>query len=373
MKFFKTLAADLPAFCAPTAEHEDIRRPPVGQLERLPKWMNLIPMIAQWLYLSLRYGGITIPSCANPAITSGGLVGEGKLEYFNTMGPHARSMTADFTSLRVDGSASLHQALMNMLHAGLSFPVVVKPDIGWCGFGVRLIQDSAGLERYLKAFPRDQTIVIQRFIPYEGEAGIFYARHPDEPQGRLIGILMRTFPRVIGDGKSTVGELMDRDQRLQRLGRDGLHECTHDRAYIPAMGEMVRLATIGSTRVGGLYRDGAASITPALTDAVERIARDMTDFHIGRLDVRFESIDRLRNGEAFSIMEVNGSGSEAVHAWDPKLSLRESYSIVFAKQRLLFKIASAMRKRGCRPIGLIGLARLYLHQQKLIRLYPPSN
>ena len=46
----------------------------VGRLERLPKWLNLIPMIAQWLWLSLRYGSWTLPGAANPRITAGGLV-----------------------------------------------------------------------------------------------------------------------------------------------------------------------------------------------------------------------------------------------------------------------------------------------------------
>jgi hypothetical protein len=369
MKLFSTLIAPAPAFTA--SPHVDVRRPKVGALERLPKWMNLPPMILQWLYLSLRYGSVSLPSSANPAITSGGMVGEGKLEYFDIMGPVARAATADYTSLVVMPN-SINTALTHMDDAGLRFPIIVKPNVGWCGFGVRLIHNKYSLENYLSTYPQGETLVLQRFVPFDGEAGLFYARHPDEARGRIIGILLRTFPRVIGDGKSTVGELMDKDPRLQRLGRDGLHECTHDRSHIPAPGETVRLATIGSTRVGGLYRDAAAHITPDLERRMDQIARDMTEFHIGRFDVRFESIEKLRAGE-FTIIEVNGSGSEAVHAWDPKFSLIQSYRIIFAKQRLLFRIAHAMRKRGHKPIGLMKLARLHVWQQSLIDRYPPSN
>jgi len=40
-------------------------------LERMPKWMICIPLTLQWLWLSLRYRSFTLPSAANPAITSG--------------------------------------------------------------------------------------------------------------------------------------------------------------------------------------------------------------------------------------------------------------------------------------------------------------
>ena len=124
--------------------------------------------------------------------------------------------------------------------------------------------------------------------------------------------------------------------------------------------------------MGGRYEDGSEHATAALTEAVDAIARDMPEFHVGRFDVRYQTLDHLRRGE-FTIMEVNGAGSEAVHAWDPKYSIPDVYRIVFAKQRLLFALAAANRARGHKPVGVVALARHYLHQQRLIRQYPPSN
>ena len=63
-------------------------------LERMPKWLICVPLALQWLWLAARYRGLTLPSAANPCITAGGLVGEGKLEYFRAMGPLARAATA---------------------------------------------------------------------------------------------------------------------------------------------------------------------------------------------------------------------------------------------------------------------------------------
>ena len=72
-------------------------------------------------------------------------------------------------------------------------------------------------------------------------------------------------------------------------------------------------------------------------------------------------------------MEINGAGSEAIQAWDPATGLLDGFRMIFSKQRVLFAIGDAMRRRGVVPIGLPLLARLNRRQQRLIALYPPSN
>lgn len=345
----------------------------VGRLEQLPKWLNLVPMVTQWLWLSLKYGSATLPSAANPAITSGGMVGEGKAEYFRIMGTTARAHTADYTVLRNGGADCTAEAEQAMKTAGLTFPLILKPDIGWCGFGVRLVRSRDELRSYLNEFPRGEDIILQRFVPYEGEAGIFYMRHPDCAHGNVIGILLRFFPRVLGDGERTIAELIADHPRARRLGRDGLSEPCCDPTAVPKAGEIVRISITGSTRVGGLYQDGTELLTPALESVIDAIAADMTDIHVARFDLRFENIDALRDGRCFTIIEVNGAGSEAVHAWDPRYSLRQAYRIVFEKQRRLFEIGAAMRRRGHKPVRARELIRLHLRQASLIRRYPRSN
>ncbi|MEO5830269.1 MAG: hypothetical protein ABIQ36_06840, partial [Rhodanobacter sp.] len=255
--------------------------------------------------------------------------------------------------------------------AGLHFPVVAKPDLGMCGFGVCRLDDAAALARYIEGFPRNQTIVLQEYLPQEGEAGIFYARRPGG-EGRIIGLALRYFPRVTGDGRRTLAELIAADPRAGRIHHAG-HALALDGHRVPEASEVVRLATIGSTRVGGLYRDGSACITPALSARIDAIARDMAQFHFGRFDVRFADLDALRAARGLKIMEVNGAGSEAIQAWDPALGLRQALRIIFDKQRILFSIGAANRRRGHRPMGLVQLARLHFMQQRLLDAYPLSN
>jgi hypothetical protein len=347
--------------------------PPCSVLERMPKWLICVPLTVQWLWLALRYRSATLPSAANPAITSGGLVGEGKLEYFSGMGPVARAVTAAYCAVSTHRPL-LDAELQKMLDsAGLSWPLIAKPDLGLCGYGVRLLASMSELQVYLKAFPANEVVVLQQYLPVESEAGIFYARDPESGQGRIIGLALRYFPRVTGDSKNSVATLIAADPRATRLVKSSKHEPRYDAARVPASGEVVRLSTIGSTRVGGLYRDGRASITAPLTQAIDAIARDMPAFHFGRFDVRFDSLQELSAGRGFTIMEVNGAGSEAIQAWDPETGVVAGFRMIFEKQRILFAIGHAMRLQGVKPIGLMSLIQLNRRQQRLIASYPPSN
>ena len=342
-------------------------------LERMPKWLICVPLVAQWLWLGLRYRSFTLPSSANPAITAGGLVGEGKLEYFRGMGAVARAATARHCGVVNDATASEPSLRETLRRADLAFPLIAKPDLGLCGHGVRRIDDMRALLDYLGGFPKNEVVVLQEYLPQDGEAGIFYARDPATGAGTIIGLALRTFPHVVGDGVRTIAQLVAADPRASRVTGSPRHECTYDPSRIPAAGEAVRLATIGSTRVGGLYRDGAACITPQLVAAIDAIARDMPDFHFGRFDVRFDDLAALRAGKGLRIMEVNGAGSEAIEAWDPGIGVLKGFRMIFRKQAILFAIGDACRRAGTRPIPLLELARLNRRQYRLIEHYPPSN
>ena len=329
-------------------------------LEAPPKWLNLVPIVAQWLWLSIKYRSVTLPSCANPAIPAGALVGEGKMEYFASMGAVARRVTAATTSIVCADVRTMPAIRDAMRAANLDFPVIAKPGMGWCGFGVRLIQDDAQLSRYLTEFPRGARIVPQAYLADEGEAGIFYLREPSANKGYVLGMLLRQYPQVRGDGGSTTARLMARNPRLARIGRDGACEAACDPSRVPSSGERVRLSAVSSSRDGALSLDGNWAITSELTSAIDAVALDMRGFQVGRFDVKFSDLDALRRGTSLKLIEVNGAGSEAVHAWGPAHSLAQADAIIFDKQRRMFELASRMRALGHRPIGLARLARLHL-------------
>jgi membrane protein DedA with SNARE-associated domain len=347
--------------------------PTIGWAERIPPLLFYIPLVAQWFALGVRHRSLTLPTAANPSIEAGGLLGESKIACMDLIGPEARKWAAK--SVALVNRPSLTPALLESLAsgAGLSFPLVAKPDIGWRGIGVRLVRDAADLHAYLRGFPADARLILQEHVPYAGEAGIFYVRKPGERHGRIFSMTFRYYPHVVGDGRSTLRQLIAADPRASWKA-DLHHEALADRLdEVPEAGRTVRLSLVGSSRVGGLYKDACGHVTATLTARFDEIADEMPGFHFGRFDVRFASVERLAVGEDFRIIEVNGAGAEAIHMWDPEFKLGDAYATLFHQQALMFEVAAACRARGARPLSALELVRYQRRQQNLLPLYPASN
>jgi membrane protein DedA with SNARE-associated domain len=340
--------------------------------ERIAEPVFYAPLVAQWLWLGLRHRCLTLPTVANPLIETGGLLGESKFSYFAQAGAGARPWLARTALLErpEDGVGAAEAA---MRRAALAFPIVVKPDIAWRGFGCRLVAERRALADYLAAFPAGARLLLQEYVPHHGEAGVFYARRPGAEIGHIFSMTFRYYPFVIGDGRSTLAELIRRDRRLAR--KAALHLAAHRARLgeIPAAGEIVRLALVGSNRVGGLYVDASRHATAALAGRIEAIAAAIPEFHFGRFDLRFASVERLEAGEDFTIVEVNGAGAEAIHVWDPEFRLADAYRVLFRQQSLMFAIAAANRARGWRPMRARDLVACQRRQRRLNAAYPPSG
>jgi hypothetical protein len=89
--------------------------------------------------------------------------------------------------------------------------------------------------------------------------------------------------------------------------------------------------------------------------------------------VRFASVERLREGKDFRIIEINGAGSESISAWDPEMTLWQTYARLLRHQRLMFEIGARNRARGWKPAGLLAVLRAARRQTRLIDRYPPSS
>ena len=244
---------------------------------------------------------------------------------------------------------------------------------------MRRIDDRSQLADYIADFPGGNAVVLQRYVPYPAEAAILYARLPGEASGRILSLTLRYFPHVVGNGRKTVRELIRDDDRAQwkkalHLGDDSTHcgVAPLDLDRVAARGEVVRIALIGNQRAGALYRDGRRYITPALEARFDAIACSMTEFHYGRFDLRFDTIDGLMRAEDFSIVEINGIGGEAIDCWDPHLGVREVYRRLAGQQRLLFLIGQGNRARGFRPTAVGDFISSLFKQSQLIRRYPAS-
>jgi hypothetical protein len=63
----------------------------------------------------------------------------------------------------------------------------------------------------------------------------------------------------------------------------------------------------------------------------------MQHFYFGRIDVRFGSLPTLLRFESFRIIEINGTGSEPTHIWDPTRSLWDAWCARFSSTEQHFE------------------------------------
>ena len=137
--------------------------------ERLPAWLFYAPVALLWLMLSMRYRGFTPPAAANPLFECGGLVGESKNQAMLQVSPAAATWFAPHVllirSLLSHGSDGDLQTALRALETGeLTFPMVAKPDRGHQEHRVQPIYCVAELLNYIDAFPRGESIVLQKLI-----------------------------------------------------------------------------------------------------------------------------------------------------------------------------------------------------------------
>jgi len=348
---------------------------PVSFFEFWPGWLFYAPVVLQWIWLGLRYGDFSLPTAANPRIATGGLCGESKTSILDQIGAEQRHWTAPYILFQVGENPPRDAAAAEraIAEAGLAYPLVVKPDIGCNGTGVRFLAGADDLARYLREFPPHLAIVLQSFVRDEGEAGLFYIRRPGEARGQLTSLTLKSSPVLIGDGRTSLRDLILADPRAGYVPQLYLPRLAARLDEVPASGEAVRLVFVGNHCKGSTFENGGEHITDELTDCIDRIARSIPDFHFGRFDVRFRSVAELRRGTGFTIIEVNGVGSEATHIWDPRTTLPQAYAAQFFHYRAAFEIGRSNRAAGHATSGLMETLRLWRLQRRVMAAYPMND
>ena len=355
-------------------------RKPVSFFEFWPGWLFYAPVAVFWLLQSLKYRSITLPALANPRIDAGGICGESKNDILGLAGPAARPWIASFAGITSAGHRqgnSLAIAEAAMARAGLAYPVVAKPDMSCNGVGVRVIHHAGELARYLEQFPRATRLQLQALVTLPGEAGIFYIRHPGEQTGRITSVTLKYPPTVTGDGARTVRALVAADPRLNAVAKLLLPKLKERADAVPAAGEAVRLVFVGNHCRGSTFKNGADIVTAALTARIDAIVRDLPGVYFTRLDLRYNTLEELRAGENFKIIEFNGSGAEATHIWDPAMTIREAYAAQFFHYGESFRIGAKIREMGraggLKPTSLARLFSLWRQQKRLMAAYPAND
>lgn len=225
----------------------------------------------------------------------------------------------------------------------LQFPLIAKPDVGLRGIGVKKINNLRELDQYVLSAPVN--FLIQEFIHFENEAGIFYYRFPNEQKGTISGIVLKEFLQVEGDGESTILQLLSKNKRhLLQLNRIKAEQPEKLNEVLKKGCKEV-LVPFGNHSRGCKFIDASHLISDRLTEVIDSICQRVSGFYYGRLDIRFGSWEDLCQGKNFSIIELNGAGSEPTHIYDPKHSIFFAWKEIIRHTNILYKISKQNRSK----------------------------
>ena len=313
------------------------------------------PVIPQILWLMLRARHLCFFTAANPGIYTGGLGLESKYDTILKTPERYRPRAMLFRA-----GEPLENLPGRLQSAGLEFPLVAKPDLGFRGLLVRKIENEQELGRYLQRYPFD--FILQEYIGLPQEVGVLYYRIPGREQGTVTSITAKEFLHVIGDGRSTVGALIrEKPRALLQLGRlqasgPGLL------AQVPAPGQRINLGIVGNHAKGTRFINSNHLANEAVCRNFDRISKEIDGFYYGRFDIKCESLEALTSGEGMKIIEINGACSEPTHIYDPERGTYWSALRDIARHwRIIGRIARANHRRGVPYLSHRIMAREFLH------------
>ena len=319
-----------------------------------------------WGLLALRARSLFFFAAANPTIEYGGFLMESKKKIYDIIPPQYYPRTLYFLA----GTAP-EEILSRIAALHFVYPLIGKPDIGGQGRGVKKLYNQDELLAYAKQSALDY--LVQEFVDYPNEVGVFYYRYPGEPKGYVSGIVRKEMMAVRGNGRSTMLALLQQDKRcilqlpvLQALYGDELKEVLPD-------GLVKELVPYGNHARGAKFLDHSHLADEVFVATIEQLCRQVEGFYYGRLDIRFNTWEELRAGKNFSVIELNGAGSEPTHMYDPKHSLFFAWKEIIRHWIILWRISRMNHKKGIpylsRRQGLQMMKDNKVVEQKLSRVY----
>lgn len=249
----------------------------------------------------------------------------------------------------------------------LAFPMIAKPDIGMRGMAVQKLENDEDLLSYTERVNFD--FLVQEYVDLPNEIGVFFVRFPDQEQGLITGIVAKEFLIVTGDGRSSMRNLVESNPRyhmqmdaLEKMYGEVLHR-------VPDKGELVNLVPYGNHARGSRFLNVSNWANEKLTAVLNEVCLQIPHFYYGRLDIKYSELADLEQGRNFSIIELNGAGSEPTHIYDPGQSLLLAWQEIVRHFDMLFQISQINHRKGHRFLslreGLDMFRQNKLHVQKL--------
>lgn len=312
----------------------------VTHWEFWPMWIIYFPCIFYYIWISLKARSFGFFKAVNPAILHGGMTLEDK-NFINQL--LLQKYRAKSFLLQDKTAPEKIESMMK--ENGLKYPVILKPNNGCRGRNVELIQSREQVKKYLQNFGKED-LLLEEYIDYPNEIGVFYIRFPDEKKGFISGIVEKKGVEVTGDGRQTLGELIQYNLRYHSFHFEIFQNEAHDENYIPEKGQKVILSSIGNHARGAIFYEASDRISPGLNNLFNEVCSSLDGFYYGRFDVKFNTWEELEAGINFKIIELNGAAAEPTFIYDPKHSYFYGVKKIMEHWDFMYKIARINKQKG---------------------------
>ncbi len=312
---------------------------------RLTHWetwdyrVKLIPLIPIWLWHCLRARSWWFFTPANPTLTFGGFEGETKREMYAQLPPNLYPR-----SIYIAPASSADEVERLVLSCFGTYPVAVKPNVGMMGLLFRVVNSADELRLYHQQMPVEY--IVQELSTYPVEVSVFYYRFPGEPTGTITGFVRKDFLEVVGDGQSTLEQLISQYPpvrfRLEEMRTKHANRLT----YVIPNGDAYCLSNALNQTRGGQLVSLAHEKDDRLLDVFDALSHYTENFYFGRYDIKCASVEDLKAGRNFTILEFNGAGAAPHHVYGNGNSLGQAYRIVLHHWAVLARIARHNHARG---------------------------
>lgn len=308
------------------------------QWEYWPMAAFYVPVFPYYAYLAIRARHPFFYVAANPGIKSGGSGFESKYETIMML----PQKWAPKTIFAKKGGA-FSQIKIQMKEAGIDFPVIAKPDVGFRGLLVEKVNDFYQLKTHLQKNAID--FIIQEFIDTPIEFSVFYHRIPNEQKGQITSLTIKEFLQIQGDGKSSFGDLLSQSDRAKIIMDDLQSRYENNWDTILEKDAKIKVVEIGNHCRGTHFINGNHLIDSQLHEHFDELSQLVVGWNYGRVDIRCESIDALKNGD-FKIIEINGVLSEPTHIYDAsKTTYFNAVKEIARHWKILYKVATKNHKQ----------------------------
>lgn len=315
-----------------------------------------MPLYPFFIWHSIKSGYFFWSSVANPGLDEyGGFFGESKTDILKNI-PKEYMPKQIF----IQNSISIEELILAVRDEKMQYPLIAKPDIGERGNGVTVIKNEEDWKTYL-LIPF-VAFVVQEFITFPEEMGVFYVKNPETGIGKVTSITKKKFLTATGDGKVTLGEWVQSNTRA-RFQENRLKVKFADQwERVLNVNESVLLEPIGNHCLGTEFLSGNHLLGKEVDNVFNEIAAKMNGYYYGRFDIKVSSEQDLIKGVNIRIMEFNGISAEPAHIYDQSYNLFRALSDIKKHWKMMYGICIYNINNGMKPIGFgQTVKRVYNH------------